>query len=117
MHVAHCTRQDTAGNCALAQTECCCLRKTLRGHVIGSLALTQYPDRHTHSILLARAGISEHVHDAVALAYHGKPGRQVRLADTLKGCRAILDGAGDALPESAFYMVGSFEEAQQKGAA
>jgi F-type H+/Na+-transporting ATPase subunit beta len=54
---------------------------------------------------------------AVTQAFTGKPGRQVRLADTLKGCRAILDGAGDALPESAFYMVGSFEEAQQKGAA
>src|SRR5450830_1904040 len=53
---------------------------------------------------------------AVTQAFTGKPGRQVRLADTLKGCRAILDGAGDALPESAFYMVGSFEEAQQKGA-
>lgn len=54
---------------------------------------------------------------AVTQAFTGKPGRQVRLADTLKGCRAILDGAGDALPESAFYMVGTFEEAQQKGAA
>lgn len=54
---------------------------------------------------------------AVTQAFTGKPGRQVRLADTLKGCRAILDGAGDALPESAFYMVGSFEEARQKGAA
>lgn len=54
---------------------------------------------------------------AVTQAFTGKPGRQVRLADTLKGCRAILDGAGDAWPESAFYMVGTLEEAQQKGAA
>ena len=54
---------------------------------------------------------------SVTQAFTGKPGRQVRLADTLKGCRAILDGVGDAWPESAFYMVGTLEEAQQKGAA
>ena len=54
---------------------------------------------------------------AVTQAFTGKPGRQVKLADTLKGCRAILDGQGDALPESAFYMVGTLEEALQRGAA
>ena len=54
---------------------------------------------------------------AVTQAFTGKPGRQVRLADTLQGCRAILDGVGDAWPESAFYMVGTLEEARQKGAA
>jgi len=53
---------------------------------------------------------------AVTQAFTGKPGRQVRLADTLKGCRAILDGVGDAWPESAFYMVGTLEEARHKGA-
>ncbi|MBV8620569.1 MAG: F0F1 ATP synthase subunit beta, partial [Curvibacter sp.] len=52
---------------------------------------------------------------AVTEAFTGKPGRQVKLADTLAGCRAILDGQGDALPESAFYMVGDLAEAQQRG--
>jgi F-type H+-transporting ATPase subunit beta len=51
----------------------------------------------------------------VTQAFTGKPGRQVPLADTLKGCRAILDGQGDGLPESAFYMVGTFDEAVQRG--
>jgi F-type H+-transporting ATPase subunit beta len=50
----------------------------------------------------------------VTEAFTGQPGRSVPLADTLAGCRAILDGAGDSLGESAFYMVGSFEEARAK---
>ncbi len=50
----------------------------------------------------------------VTEAFTGQPGRSVPLADTLAGCRAILDGEGDALPESAFYMVGGFDEARAK---
>ena len=53
----------------------------------------------------------------VTEAFTGQPGRTVALADTLAGCTAILDGAGDAMPESAFYMVGTFEEARAKNAA
>jgi F-type H+-transporting ATPase subunit beta len=51
---------------------------------------------------------------AVTEAFTGKPGRSVPLAETIKGCQAILDGAGDALPESAFYMIGAFDEAHKK---
>ena len=51
---------------------------------------------------------------AVTEAFTGKPGRSVPLAETLKGCQAILDGAGDALPESAFYMIGTTDEAREK---
>ncbi len=50
----------------------------------------------------------------VTEAFTGQPGRSVPLAETLAGCRAILDGEGDALPESAFYMVGGFDEARAK---
>jgi F-type H+-transporting ATPase subunit beta len=50
----------------------------------------------------------------VTEAFTGQPGRSVPLSDTLAGCRAILDGEGDALPESAFYMVGGFDEARAK---
>jgi F-type H+-transporting ATPase subunit beta len=50
----------------------------------------------------------------VTEAFTGQPGRSVPLPDTLAGCRAILDGQGDALPESAFYMVGGFDEARAK---
>ncbi len=50
----------------------------------------------------------------VTEAFTGKPGRSVALADTLAGCRAILDGACDAWAESSFYMVGTLEEARRK---
>jgi F-type H+/Na+-transporting ATPase subunit beta len=54
---------------------------------------------------------------AVTEAFTGKPGRSVPLAETLKGCRAILDGVADNWAESSVYMVGSIDEAQQKESA
>ncbi len=45
--------------------------------------------------------------------FTGYEGRSVALQDTIDGCRAILDGQGDAWDESVFYMVGTFEEARQ----
>jgi F-type H+-transporting ATPase subunit beta len=50
----------------------------------------------------------------VAEVFTGSPGVFVDLADTIKGFRAIVDGKYDHLPESAFYMVGTIEEAEQK---
>ncbi|MBI1207666.1 MAG: F0F1 ATP synthase subunit beta [Azospirillum sp.] len=50
----------------------------------------------------------------VTEAFTGLPGRTVDVEDTLAGCRAILDGQGDALAEAAFYMVGTFAEAVAK---
>lgn len=50
---------------------------------------------------------------AVTEAFTGMPGRSVRLADTLAGCRAILDGEADDWPENALYMIGSLEEARR----
>lgn len=44
----------------------------------------------------------------------GTPGRSVSLDETLKGCRAILDGASDGWAESSCYMVGNLEEARAK---
>ena len=44
----------------------------------------------------------------------GRPGRTVDIAKTLAGCRAVLDGAGDDMAESSFYMVGDFEEAVER---
>ena len=40
--------------------------------------------------------------------------RYVRLADTIRGFKEILDGKHDALPEQAFFMVGTIEEAVEK---
>ncbi|MEI8393778.1 MAG: F0F1 ATP synthase subunit beta [Rhodospirillaceae bacterium] len=50
----------------------------------------------------------------VTEAFTGMAGRTVDLKDTLAGCRAILDGRGDAISEQSFYMVGPFEEAVEK---
>ncbi|HSE04139.1 MAG TPA: F0F1 ATP synthase subunit beta, partial [Methylomirabilota bacterium] len=52
----------------------------------------------------------------VAEVFTGQPGRYVKLADTIKGFREIVEGKHDDLPEQAFYMVGGIEEAQEKAA-
>src|SRR6266446_3399450 len=51
----------------------------------------------------------------VAEVFTGSPGKFVDLADTIKGFRAICEGKCDHLPEAAFYMVGTIEEAVEKG--
>ncbi|MEH6654275.1 F0F1 ATP synthase subunit beta [Loktanella salsilacus] len=53
----------------------------------------------------------------VTEAFTGVPGARVTLADTLAGCRAILDGAADDWDESALYMVGTLADAEAKNAA
>jgi F-type H+-transporting ATPase subunit beta len=50
----------------------------------------------------------------VTEAFTGMDGKSVPLSDTLAGCRAILDGEADDLPESALYMIGAIEEARQR---
>jgi ATP synthase F1 subcomplex beta subunit len=50
----------------------------------------------------------------VAEAFTGKPGRYVKLEDTIKGFKDIIDGKHDEIPESAFYMVGDINEALDK---
>jgi F-type H+/Na+-transporting ATPase subunit beta len=47
----------------------------------------------------------------VAEVFTGSPGKYVSLKDTIRGFKGILDGEFDHLPEQAFYMVGSIEEA------
>jgi F-type H+-transporting ATPase subunit beta len=50
----------------------------------------------------------------VAEKFTGLKGAYVPLADTIRGFREILDGRHDALPESAFIMVGTIEDAAAK---
>ncbi len=50
----------------------------------------------------------------VAEVFTGSPGKYVSLKDTIAGFKAILDGQYDHLPEQAFYMVGSIEEAVEQ---
>ena len=51
----------------------------------------------------------------VAEQFTGTPGKYVKLEDTIDGFRQILDGKHDDLPEQAFYMVGTIDEAVQEG--
>jgi F-type H+-transporting ATPase subunit beta len=50
----------------------------------------------------------------VAEVFTGASGKYVSLKDTIAGFKGILNGEFDELPEQAFYMVGSIEEAQEK---
>ena len=50
----------------------------------------------------------------VAEVFTGAPGKYVKLEDTIKGFKGILEGEYDHLPESAFYMVGDMNEAIEK---
>ena len=50
----------------------------------------------------------------VAEVFTGAPGKYVSLKDTIKGFNMIVNGDCDALPEQAFYMVGTIDEAFEK---
>jgi F-type H+-transporting ATPase subunit beta len=51
---------------------------------------------------------------SVAEIFTGSPGIQVPLADTIKGFKGLVNGEYDDLPEAAFYMVGTIEDAKEK---
>ena len=51
----------------------------------------------------------------VAEAFTGRPGRYVPIRETVRGFREILEGKWDHLPEQAFYMVGTIDEAVEQG--
>ncbi|HNZ01612.1 MAG TPA: F0F1 ATP synthase subunit beta [Anaerolineaceae bacterium] len=50
----------------------------------------------------------------VAEQFTGQPGRYVTLRETVRGFREVLDGKHDQLPEQAFYMVGTIDDAVEK---
>jgi F-type H+-transporting ATPase subunit beta len=52
-----------------------------------------------------------------AEVFTGSPGKYVKLEDTIRGFKELLEGKHDDLPEQAFYMVGTIEEVMQKGEA
>jgi F-type H+-transporting ATPase subunit beta len=49
-----------------------------------------------------------------AEAFTGTPGAYVSVTETVRGFQEILDGKHDALPEQAFYMVGTIDQAVEK---
>ncbi len=53
----------------------------------------------------------------VAETFTGMPGKFVKVEDTVRSFKEIIEGKHDDLPEAAFYMVGSIEEAREKAAS
>jgi len=51
---------------------------------------------------------------SVAEQFTGIPGKYVKIADTIKGFKEIMEGKHDDVPEQAFYMVGTIEEVLEK---
>jgi F-type H+-transporting ATPase subunit beta len=51
----------------------------------------------------------------VAEVFTGQPGKYVKIEDTIAGFKQILDGKHDRISEQAFYMVGTIDEAVEKG--
>jgi len=47
--------------------------------------------------------------------FSGMKGKLVELQETIEGFTALLEGAGDEYPESAFYMTGNLKEAYEQG--
>jgi len=52
----------------------------------------------------------------VASQFTGREGRFVKIADTIKGFKEIVDGKCDDMPEQAFYMMGTIDEAREEAA-
>ena len=50
----------------------------------------------------------------VAEVFTGSPGKYVSVRDTVQGFKQILDGEHDDIPEQAFYMVGTIDEAVER---
>jgi F-type H+-transporting ATPase subunit beta len=50
----------------------------------------------------------------VAAQFTGLEGKYVKIADTVRGFKEIVEGKHDDLPEQAFYMIGTIEEARAK---
>ncbi|EPI1830915.1 TPA: F0F1 ATP synthase subunit beta [Neisseria gonorrhoeae] len=83
--------------------------------IIAILGMDELSDEDKLAVMRARKiqrFLSQPFH--VAEVFTGSPGKYVTLRDTIAGFKAILNGEYDHLPEQAFYMVGSIEEAVEK---
>jgi F-type H+-transporting ATPase subunit beta len=83
--------------------------------IIAILGMEELSDE--DKIVVARARkiqrfLSQPFH--VAEQFSGVKGTYVKVADTIRGFKEIVEGKHDELPEQAFYMVGTIEEAREK---
>ena len=83
--------------------------------IIAILGMDELSDEDKTTVARARKiqrFLSQPFH--VAEKFSGNPGKYVPLAETIRGFAAIVDGEVDDLPESAFYNVGTIDEAREK---
>jgi F-type H+-transporting ATPase subunit beta len=83
--------------------------------IIAILAMDELSEQDKLTVARARKierFLSQPFH--VAEVFTGSPGKLVKLADTIKGFKGLVAGDYDHLPEAAFYMVGTIEEAIEK---
>ena len=84
--------------------------------IIAILGIDELSDEDKLTVARARKiqrFLSQNMH--VAAIFTGDPGVYVKIEDTVRGFKEILEGKHDNLPEQAFYMVGTIEEAVAKG--
>lgn len=80
--------------------------------IIAILGIDELSDEDKQTVARARKiqrFLSQPMH--VAEVFTGEPGKYVRVQDTVEGFKEILEGKHDNLPEQAFYMVGTIDEA------
>jgi F-type H+/Na+-transporting ATPase subunit beta len=85
--------------------------------IIAILGIDELSDEDKQTVARARKiqrFLSQPFH--VAEVFTGRPGKYVKLEDTIRGFREIAEGKHDELPEQAFYMVGGIEEAVERAA-
>ncbi len=83
--------------------------------IIAILGMDELSDEDKNTVYRARKiqkFLSQPFH--VAEVFTGSPGKYVKLEDTIRSFKEILEGKRDDMPEQAFYMVGSIEEAVTK---
>lgn len=80
--------------------------------ILGMDELSEEDKKVVHRARRLERFLSQPFH--VAEQFTGMKGKYVKLADTIRSFQEILDGKHDALPEAAFYLVGSIEEAVEK---
>jgi F-type H+-transporting ATPase subunit beta len=100
------------------RAQACLQRYNELKDIIAILGMEELSEDDKHAVHRARRlqrFLSQPIH--VAQVFTGMPGRYVKLADTLASVEDILDGKADKLPESAFYMIGTIDEAFGKAAA
>jgi F-type H+-transporting ATPase subunit beta len=83
--------------------------------IIAILGIEELPDEDKQTVARARK-IEKFMSQPMFVAeqFTGQAGKYVKIEDTVRGFKEIVDGKHDEVPEQAFYLVGTIEEAVEK---